>query len=244
MRSINVAAMALVLGCALPTLGRAQSFEVASIRPHDGPVQMVGLTTSGARVTITAFSVNALVEFAYNLKMYQVVGGPGWDAERYGIAAKAPGDAAVTRDQVRPMIQALLAERFHATVHRETREMPVYALMPASKAPKLKESAPDASPMLRMSSPRGVIQITTTKGSMGQLVDQLSGNIGRPVLDRTGLTGTYDYTLEWAGEYAPANSDAPSIFSAVEEQLGLKLESAKAPIEVMVVDQVEKPSPN
>jgi uncharacterized protein (TIGR03435 family) len=245
MRRIIVAAMAAWAACALPIVSHAQSFEVASIRLHDGLVQMVGLTASGPRVTISAFSVSNLVEYAYDVKMYQVAGGPAWaTTERYDIVAKAPGDAAVTGDQIPPMVQALLAERFHAAVHREMREMPVYALVVGGKGPRLKESAPDASPMLRMGGPRGVIQITTTKGSMGQLVDQLSGSIGRPVLDQTGLTGTYDYTLEWAGDYAPPDANAPSVFAAVEEQLGLKLESTKAPIEVVIIDHIEKPSSN
>jgi uncharacterized protein (TIGR03435 family) len=223
-----------------------QKFEVASIKLHQDPVSAVGIDISGTRVTVSAMSVSNLVRYAYDLKSYQVSGGPNWTtSDRWDIGAKGEGDSALTRDQVRKMIQALLADRFQVQLRHEIKQTPVYALVVAGKAgSKLKESAPDATSMLRMGGNR-TIQITTTRGSMEQLVAQLSGNLDRPVLDKTGLTGSYDYKLEWA----PANStatdlDAPSIFTALPEQLGLKLEPATEPIEVLVIDRVEKPSEN
>jgi len=224
----------------------APKFEVASIKLHQDLVRTVGVAISGTRVTISAMSVNNLVGYAYDLKSYQVSGGPNWaTADRWDIGAKGEGDGALTRDQVRKMIQALLADRFHVQLRRESTQTPVYALVVAGKAgTKLKESAPDAASRLSMSGNR-TIQITTTKGSIEQLVAQLSGNLDRPVLDKTGLTGSYDYKLEWApANSAAADLDVPSIFTAVQEQLGLKLESATAPIEVLVIDRVEKPSEN
>jgi len=243
MRIVYVASLAAWASCAL----LAQSFEVASIRLHTDQVRMVGLTTSGPRVTISAFSVSNLVEYAYDLKMYQVVGGPDWaTSDRYDIVAKAEGDGPVTPHDAHIMMQALLADRFQAKVHREMRELPVFALVVAKNGPKLKENNdPEAKYSMSMSSPKQDVATTTTKGTMEQLAGQLSANTRRPVLDKTGLTGTYDYKLEWLPDNAAtADSNLPSIYTAVEEQLGLKLESTKAPIEVVVIDRVERPSAN
>lgn len=220
----------------------AQSFEVASVKLHNTEVTMVGLQNSGPRVTISAFSVENLLEYAFDLKSYQVSGGPTWaSADRYDIVAKAPGDSAVTREQIRSMIAALLAERFGITTHREMRDTAVYALVIAKNGPKLKENKdPDAKFSLRMAKPD--VAIVVTKGTMEQLVGQLSVNVQRPVLDHTGLTGAYDYELDWRPDYAKGDSDIPSIYTAVEEQLGLKLESIKAPVDVVVIDKVNRPS--
>ncbi|HEY2845174.1 MAG TPA: TIGR03435 family protein [Bryobacteraceae bacterium] len=224
----------------------APKFEVASIKLHQDLARTVGIAISGTRVTVSAMSVSNLVGYAYDLKSYQVSGGPNWAAsDRWDIDARGEGDSALTRDLVRKMIEALLADRFHLQLRRENRQVPVYALVVAGKAgPKLKASAPDAASVLTMGGNR-TIQIKTTKGNIEQLVGQLSTNLDRPVLDKTGLTGSYDYQLEWApSNAAAADLDAPSIFTAVQEQLGLKLESATAPIEILVIDRVEKPSEN
>jgi uncharacterized protein (TIGR03435 family) len=143
------------------------------------------------------------------------------------------------------MIGALLAERFQLQEHQESRSMQVYALILAGKGNgKLKESAADASPILTMTG-NSSIKITTKKGSIDQLVRQLSGNLDRPVMDATGLTATYDYELEWTPSNSSAtDATAPSIFTALQEQLGLKLESRQAPIQVWVIDRAEKPSGN
>jgi len=131
-------------------------------------------------------------------------------------------------------MQTLLADRFQLKVHCETKEMPVYALVVAGKGgSKLKQSAAGRT-----------TQIVTAKGCIEQLVTQLSGTLGQPVLDKTGLTGEYDYELEWAPENAAAEVDTPGIFTALQEQLGLKLESQKAPVEVLAIDHAEKPSEN
>jgi uncharacterized protein (TIGR03435 family) len=222
-----------------------QSFEVASIKPHAGMAMRIGTLISGNRMTFMAMSMENLISYAYELKGYQISGAPDWaKTERWDIAAKAEGDGVLGKDQAKQMTQTLLVERCGLKFHREQRELPVYLLMPAKGGPKLKESPPDAKGMLRMSGNQ-TVRITTTKGSMKQLADQLSGNIDRPVLDQTGLTGGYDYKLEWKPDGAAAeDSSAPSIFAAVQEQLGLKLEPKKAPVEMLVVDQAVKPSEN
>ena len=125
--------------------------------------------------------------------------------------------------------------------------MPVYALVVAKNGPKFKESAPDAKSILTLSSPGKGAVMTVTKGGMAQLANQFSNRNGvdRPVIDKTGLSGGYDYKLAW-GDYGAANADADvlSIFTAIQDQLGLKLEPAKAPIEVLIVDFAAKPSEN
>jgi uncharacterized protein (TIGR03435 family) len=221
----------------------AQSFEVAAIKLHTGEVASVGISTSGPRVTVSAMSVSNLVRYAYDLKNYQVAGGPDWaSSDRWDIFAKGEGGG-LTRGQVRKMIEALLADRFQVKLHREAKEMAVYALIVGKGGPKLRKSAPDTTSRLMMDGTR-TTRITTTNGSMEQLVAQLSGHMDRPVLDKTRLTGSYDYKLEWASVDAPPDVNVASIFSALQEQLGLKLESTKGAIEILVIDHVEKPPAN
>lgn len=141
------------------------------------------------------------------------------------------------------MLFALLLERFHLGFHQESREMPVYALVADKGGPKLHESGADATGVLRM--PRGGY-ITASGGTMMQLVGLLSNRNGvdRPVVDATGLSGRYDYRLEWSNPLArgaEADPGGASIFTAVKEQLGLRLDPRRAPIEVMVIDRAELP---
>ena len=195
---------------------------------------------------------------AYNVRDYQMSPeGPGWiRSDRYDIVAKVDGEGRPTMDQVRQMLQKLLADRFQLKLHRETKELPVYALVIGKKGPTLMESAADAKSSMRF----GAGQFTGSKVSMTQLALFLSNALARPVLDGTGLMGTYDFKLQWTpdagqlpglggfgpGPDAPPPSDpnGPSIFTAVQEQLGLKLESQKGPIEILVLDHAAKPSEN
>ena len=231
-----------------------QSFEVASIRLHKDRVQVVGTSVSGQRLNAEAISLDNLITYAYDLKSYQVLGVPGWadskhlDCDRYDLTAKAAADGPLTQKQAKAMLQALLAERFHLRFHREMREMPVYALVVAKGGPKLKEAAPDAQPMFRMRGGTNGAEIEVTGGSMAQLVNQFSNinGVDRPVLDKTGLTGKYDFKLTWAAGLNTSRDDAaaPSAYTALQDQLGLRLEPQRAPIEVLVVDNAEKPSEN
>jgi uncharacterized protein (TIGR03435 family) len=219
-----------------------QSFEAASIREHTGRVPRIGVTPSGNRVSMEAMWLSDLVSYAYGLKDYQVSGGPSWvNKVRWDITAEAEGEAPMKLDQLRKMTQTLLADRFRLQVHRGTEEMPVYALVVGKGGPKMKPSAPDAKDGTTVSGDKTAV-LATAKASMGQLAVQLGNNTGRPVLNQTGLSGNYEYRLEWAPR--DDTGDAPSIFTAVQEQLGLKLEAQKAPIEVLVIDHAEKPSEN
>src|SRR5262249_49174574 len=156
------------------------------------------------------------------------------------------GDQSLTREEFRPLLRRLLAERFHLQLHRETREMTVYAMTIGKGGVKFKESAPEEPPKQHIGVNGRNQYIDFQQVTMEQVVDSL-GAVGgdRPVIDKTGLTGKYDIRLEATPEFRINNNPQPddlSIFNAIQQQLGLKLEPQKVPIEVLVVDHVEKPS--
>ena len=142
------------------------------------------------------------------------------------------------------MLQSLLTSRFQLALRHETRETAVYALVPDRGGPKFPESAPDAKGILLM---RGRGKIVASGGTMAQLANWFSNanGVDRPVVDQTGLSGHYDFTLEWSNPLAgDADPAAPSIFTAMREQLGLRLEPRRAPLEVLVIDHAEMPGSN
>jgi uncharacterized protein (TIGR03435 family) len=232
------------------TLARAQSpaFEVASIKPLPGFVN-ARFNLSGPRVTMSGYGLEGLVMDAYKVEPWQISAGPVWlRTDPFEIVAKAPGDASPTPEQLRLMLQTLLADRFQLKVHREKREGPVYALVVDKKGPKLTPSTAADSTFSAGGGTRAV-RLTFQKRTMEYLALQLSnqGGLGREVLDKTGLTGTYDFNLHWApgtDGNPPPDSNEPGVFTALQEQLGLKLEPQKAPVEMLVIDHAEKPSPN
>lgn len=249
-------AVSLMISTSPAVLGQsAQSpaFEVASVKPHQSGWPRVSISTSGPRLNANAASLAILIMYAYDLKSYQVPRTPPLLAlgdEFYDIEAKAEGEAAPTRAQFGQMLQSLLTDRFKLKVHRERREMPVYALVVGKNGPKFKESAPDASPDTHYAAGDGRnYEITMPKARMESLLGAIENSLtDRPVLDKTGLTGTYNIKMTYTPA-TKANLETPdlsdiSIFAAVEQQLGLKLEAQKAMIEVLVVDHIEKPSVN
>jgi uncharacterized protein (TIGR03435 family) len=229
-----------------------RAFEVASVKLHETPRTMPGITTSGPRLNADAANLMRLIMYAYNLRSYQVSGAPPHPAlgdARYDIVAKAEGDSAPTKDEFRQMLQVLLADRFKLKVHRETREIPVYELVVGKNGPKFKESAPDASPVAHYAASDRNYRVTIPKATMDDVLTAIENSLlDRPVLDKTGLTGTYDIKMTYlpdikAYRETPDLSDI-SIFTAVEQQLGLKLEAQKAMVEILIVDRVEEPSAN
>ena len=226
----------------------ATSFEVASIRSHRGAVTFsADPAVRGSRVIGTASTLADMITAAYGVRSDQISNGPGWiNSDRFDIEAKTPGDVPPTAEQSRLMMQNLLAERFQLRLHRETRDLPVYALVVGKNGAKLKISDPRAREGGFVQGTANGLHMETTKGSMERLARQLSSSAGRPVIDRTGLAGTYEYTLDWfpANRIPAPESTVPSMFIAVQEQLGLRLESTTAPQEVLVIDRVEKPSEN
>ena len=148
------------------------------------------------------------------------------------------------------MLQSLLADRFKLKIHREMREMPVYELVVGKNGPKFKESAPDANPMGHVNVIGRNYEVAIPKATMDEIVDQIANAFpGRPVLDKTGLTGTYDIRMTYTPSFRTnreSDSDLNdiSIFTAVQDQLGLKLQARKALVEIVVLDHIEKPSEN
>lgn len=272
-------------------------FEVASIKKHvddNSGNMMVRLGGPDVgRYTPTNVNLKLLIEFAYNLKDFQLSGGPGWvNSDRYDVNAKVE-DSTVEQlkklpnekqqDQMRLMVRALLADRFKLKLSHQTKEMPVYALVPAKSGTKLKESPPpdpqsatdtpqmgsrvamgkDGRPIL----PRGTWSLSMRNGSemtmtgnaipISSLTDLLGRQLGREVVDQTGLKGVYDVTLQYTQDMRSGNGmminggppaeqadSGPSLFTALQEQLGLKLESTKGPVDTLVIESAEQPSEN
>jgi uncharacterized protein (TIGR03435 family) len=239
------------------TQAQPTSFEVASIRPSQPGTRggYVNLPPPGREFTTKNVPLSTLIQVAYHIQDYQLSGGPGWMAsDPFDIAAKADHD--VTREELRRMIQALLADRFKLTIRRETKELPVYDLVVAKSGSKLPEST-EGDGGFRWGGGR----INGRMVSMTDFVEVLSASLGRPVFDRTALTARYDIKLQWTPahfvqegpggknepgekERSPIDPDGPSIFTAIQEQLGLKLESRKGPVETIVVERAEKPTEN
>ena len=224
------------------------TFEVASIKFHPGPITFSSdPSPRGRRVTGTASTLLDLITTAYGVKYDQISGGPNWaDSDHYDIAAKAEGEGTLTKVEAQRMLQTLLADRFQLRIHRETREVAAYALVVGKSGHKLKESTAD-EPGKNFVRTDGIgLHMVATKGTMEYLASQLSGSAGRPVVDRTGFTGFYAFTLDWipATRTLEPDSDAPSMFTAIQEQLGLKLEPTKVPYPMLIIDHAEKPTEN
>ena len=252
-RPLNVSSVLLILiaGVAFAQPAATPAFEVASIRPHDGPLhRILGYDVSGPRLTLEGYPINGLIREAYNLEFYQIVIPPSVAQQEiyYDVVAKAPGAVAPTRNEFRAMLQALLAERFHLQFHREPKEMPVYSLVVAKGGPKFKASEPEAISGAHIGVNGRNQFLAATRYTMPQLALGLRDAIGvdRPVLDKTGLTGEYDFRIEatlLSRGRTPEFGDL-SVFTAVQDQLGLRLVPDKAKLEVLVVDRIEKPSAN
>jgi uncharacterized protein (TIGR03435 family) len=256
-------------------------FEVASVKKSAQAVAgqvNIGVHIDGAMVRYSTLPMRSYIRMAYRVNDYQVLG-PDWLAtQNFDIAAKLPEGA--TRAQLPEMIQSLLAERFKLVLHRDKKEFPVYALVVVKNGPKLKESPPDSSPEASPAA-KGSVDVSVTTGRGGGVIDMGNGStigysrdhleakkvtlsalagaverlLDRPVVDMTGIAGSYDFSLEYSWDELrslvrtssggatelPANPDAPgnSIFTSLAA-FGLKLEPRKAPIEVLVVDRIER----
>jgi len=227
-------------GTVLVTAGAQDrlAFEVATVKPLPGFVN-ARANFSGPRITLSGYALEGLIMDLYKVESWQIAGGPDWlDNQPFEIVAKAPGDAAPTPEERRRMLQTLLEERFRLRIHRETREAPVYVLVVAKNGPKLtKSTASDSFYSV------GGHEMKFQKQTMESLAKRLSGSarLGRPVLDETAVNGEWDFTLSFLPD-PPADSNVPDIFTALQEQVGLKLESRKAPLEYLIVDHAERPS--
>jgi uncharacterized protein (TIGR03435 family) len=231
------------------------AFEVASVKPAAPPTRGMSMEIEpGGRFTATDVSLRSLLKKAYGIRDFQIQNPPAWfDSQRYDVYAKPMGSAG--EQQVERMLQSLLADRFQLKFHREPKDFQVYVLTLAKNGPKLKQAAAEENVQggVRL---RGVGSLTGIHASTLQLAEALSGIVlngrhilDRPVLDQTALSGSYDFSLQWTpdptpSEDAPPIPTSPSIFTAVQEQLGLKLETRKAPVDLFIIDHVERASEN
>jgi uncharacterized protein (TIGR03435 family) len=201
---------------------------------------------AGNRVSIQG-TLHYLMQAAWDVKSYQVTAAPSWaDTVLWTVTAKIEGDTVPTQEQVRPMMQALLSDRFQLKVHRESKEFPVYLLVPGKKTNGLKPAAADEKFTWNLTpAPGGMLRSKATRESIGDFVQLVGISADRPVIDRSGVTGFIDYDITINTPDAKSDDDVNrAILDAIRDQLGLKLEPAKAPIDVLVVDRVEKPSEN
>jgi uncharacterized protein (TIGR03435 family) len=256
----------MIAGLASIALMNAQpAFEVASIKPNLSGSQAMLFLPAPGRFDAENQTLQHLLMRAYDVKDFQMSGGPGWiNSDHYDIQAKAEGNP--SPDQMRLMLQTLLRERFKLALHRETKELPIYALTVAKGGLKLqppKEGScisPDPNnPSVRTPGQKqsdfcgfggtGRGTLDATSATMTHLAGMFSLLLDRVVVDKTGIAGEFRVHLTFAPDEVatglPAASDAgPSLFTAVQEQLGLKLESTRGPVEVLVIDQMERPSEN
>jgi uncharacterized protein (TIGR03435 family) len=237
----------------------AQTFDVASIHINntetDGRHHIIDDPAESHFRTIN-LAVRDLIQFAYSLPASQILGGPPWiDYTTFDIDAKSdplvdtqlralPTEQALHRKQL--MVQALLADRFQLKVHQETRQLPVYALVVAKDGPSFKPAKINGT---TVDAGRTRLHVVGSGDTIGILARELAQVLGRVVLNRTGLSGRYDLSLRWTSDDAAAVAASspdvpPDIFTAIQEQLGLKLESTKGPVPVLVIDHIEQPSAN
>ena len=262
----------VIVVVAAPLISQKAAFEVASIKPNTlgpaaGPARVV---TDGGRFVASNAYLKMILQSAYRppsgrtLRNTDIIGAPAWtDMERFDIEAKAPPGVNLTPEQMRVMVQSMLIERFRLKAHWEMRDMATYNLVVAKSGIKAKLSE-DQSP-IGIDGPRGVVRTIAKPSPSGitvsmsanalpidTLVSTLQGYAGRPVFDKTALQGLFDVRLEFFLEASnnngaqplPSDPMGPIFTTAIEEQLGLKLESARGPAEVLVIDSVEKPSQN
>jgi uncharacterized protein (TIGR03435 family) len=251
----------------IPTAAWAQAqetkpvFEAASVKPA-GPMQGHSHSHSSPGLLQSSMTLKRYIMMAYDVKEYQVTGGPNWmDLDGYAIVAKLenrgeeglPGKdtprlrAAAEVARMNAALQALLAERFQLKIHRETKSMPAYGLTVAKSGFKLKQVTGEGGSGTSSNGSETGRKMTGTRVGMTTLAAFLSRQMDRPVTDQTHIQGFYIFTLEWTpDDLKGSSSDAargPSIFTALQE-LGLKLEPQKAPVEIIVVDSAEKPTGN
>lgn len=258
--------MAVIAGLALSqdAAPNSPAFEVVSVKPHPLPamtghvrMRMVPgppvLHATGNRFTENVVTVQDLVMDAYGIDHDRILGLADWEVgpfgEHFDVEAKAAGDGTPTQDQLRLMLQKVLADRFQLKLHREMRPLPVYALVIAKNGPKVREITKEeflARPRYASMPARYPV---LTQDTMTSFAGSLSFQVDRPVVDQTGLTGYYEFATpewmqpDWDRRTDPLGAQA-AVFSELEARIGLKLEPRKDPIEVLVIDHVERPSPN
>jgi uncharacterized protein (TIGR03435 family) len=234
-------------------------FEVATIKPSQSRDAGGSIKVSpGGMVNLTNFPIMVVIQFAYSVQRRQISGGPSWvESERFDIVGKPDIEGSPNMSQVKEMLQKLLADRMQLSLHHETKELPAYALTVARGGLKVTEDTDNPDGLPTFLGGGGLQGRSVRNATMAQFAGDLQGRLGRPVVDQTGLgSKRYDFILKWTPD-APAMNGAtgapppaddpdapPDIFAAIQQQLGLKLESSKAQVDVIVIGHVEKPSEN
>lgn len=225
------------------------SFEVATIKRSDPDDKSHRFEIHGHRILIENQTVEVMIEMSYGVHRKQIVNAPSWtESERFDV--QGVPDVAGQPDvlQFQEIVRKLLEERFGLKFHTEKREMSRYTLTVAKSGPKMEptKSAPDALPNQMVTGDKASRTMQMDNVSMGELAHNLQGELDRPVVDETGLKGKYDFTMKWLRQDAPGGADADSnlspLFTAIEEQLGLKVEPSKGEVEMMVIDKIERPA--
>ncbi|HTA47364.1 MAG TPA: TIGR03435 family protein [Bryobacteraceae bacterium] len=237
-------------------------FEVISIKPDDGKLPPRVGRPPGGGLSGRGITARFLIGRAYDVKDFQIIGGPSWIGREGWVIEARPGEnrkAPILNlyltqrqkddDEFKMRIQSLLVDRFQLKTHMETRDEQVYTLVVAKNGPKFRESKFNESDAEKGRLPGLIMhpyELIGTSVDIHLLAEELSRRLSRNVIDQTGLNGEYDFNLRWVPDVADGDSvpDGPSIFTAVQEQLGLKLESGKAPVDAIVIDHIEKPSQN
>jgi len=262
MMSASVAHGSLWVGQAAvpnPVQASGPAFEVATIKPvePDAKAGRFIVMQGNNRFVAKHYTVKLMIAAAYDLNPKTVLGGPAWmDSDPYDITALTPGTVRPTRDEQMAMLRGLLADRFKLTFHREPREYSIYLLEEAKGGEKLKPSASaaDDPPALISTVYPDHMLLPARNATMAEFTSLLQRAVlDRPVVDKTGLAGRYDFDLTWApdetqfgGGVPVPSADAPAapFFTAIEQQLGLKLEATRGPVNALIVDGVERPSAN
>jgi bla regulator protein blaR1 len=237
----------LVLAAVLGASGRAQAptaFEVASVRPNLSGSTSSRTNDDGGYWLATNVTASSLIAIAFHREGFQLEGVPGWaQSERFDIRGKLPPGEKLDFERLRAMIQALLVDRFQLRFHHETRQQQVYSLTLAKSGIKASKSDPDEKQSAHNNITDRTAESNRYASLISDLAEMLEPSVGRLVLDETGITDRYDLHLKWSPN-PDANSDLPSLPTALEEQLGLKLVSKTGPVDIIVIERYEHPSEN
>lgn len=223
------------------------SFLVATIKPAAPGETDSGFPYDGRHLSCINGTVETILTVAYGIHVKQIANAPEWvGKEHFDITGVADQPGVPDLEQQQQMWRKLLADRFHLAVHRETRQLPVYAIRIATHPPLLKAADPDESTNTGNSGGPGERILKFRNMSMSGFALNMNWYVDRPIIDQTGLPGRYDFTLKWSFDDTETHDpDAPpSLFTAIKEQTGLKLEAVKGPAEVLVIDHIEQPSAN
>ena len=220
-----------------------KSFDAVSIKRNRTAAAASDTNTTPGRLSLVNVTMLSVVLRAFGVMPPQIVGSPDWlTSERYDILAVTGDGAALTDVSRREYLQHLLAQRCAFSFHRETREIRVYSLVPSKEGPRVAVHAGPGEYAMRVQPvDDGRLRLRSTRGNMTRLAEILTGQVGELVIDRTGLAGEYDFTLEWVPNLNETAAGA-SLFTAVREQLGLRLEPGKRPTDAIVIDRIERPS--